>query len=99
MKPKLDIIVSGGLILIAAAAIGFGFIFRSLSGMIIYDTNDPELMLRVTHGLTREQQHFISMSYDQISDFYLLLLVVTNALWLGGLFYLFRSLRRDVHAA
>ena len=99
MKRKRQLVIFGGLILVAIVAIVWGFIYRSLAGMIIYDTNDPELMERVSRSLTREQQHVIGMSFDQISGFYLMLLVVTNVLWLGGAFYFVKSLRKDDHAA
>jgi hypothetical protein len=74
-------------------------VFRSLAGVYIGDTSDLAMIDQLDRALTPAQQHFIGTSLERIAGVYLAILVVTNALWITGVFYIFKFWKKDDHAA
>jgi hypothetical protein len=99
MKSKRPLLIFGSLVVISVLAVAYALIFRGLAGMYIHDSSDPVIMEQLDRTLTREQQHFIGLSFDRISGIYSCLLVITNVLWIAGAGYLLKRLRKDDHVA
>lgn len=71
---------------VSVAVVAFAFLMRSLTGMLIYDTH-MEQAASLNRSLSEDQQKFLEFCFDGIANGYLSLLVFTNALWIGVVFY------------
>jgi hypothetical protein len=80
---RLRVILYGLLALVSVAAIGFAFLAQEFCGMFLYDSN-----LDTFNAMTAEQKHGIGMSVGSIEMVFILLLVVTNVLWIVGAWFL-----------
>jgi hypothetical protein len=97
MKHKRYIVVFGTLVLTTAALLIYGFAFRRAGERYIYDNS--KAMIVAGHALTQEQLDYVVSLSDTTSNGYLVLLGISNAIWLAGAFYFLRSLKRDDHDA
>ena len=97
MKHKRYIVVFGTLVLTTAALLVYGFAFRRASEKYIHDNS--EVMIVKGHALTQEQLDYVVSLSDTRSNVYLVLLGISNAIWLAGAIYFLRSLKRDDQAA
>lgn len=64
--------------------VGFGLFYRGLVSMFIYDSN----LEAFTHTLTSDQGNSILFSAGSVVMIYVLLLVISNVLWIAGAWYL-----------
>jgi hypothetical protein len=80
--------VFGGLVCISFAAIIYALFIRTSTGAAFYK------MMRSSQGFTAEQRDWVSSWLSHISGFYLILLGLTNGLWIVGAWYLMRRLNR-----
>ena len=79
-KPK---IVFALLVLISAAVVAFAFYYRVMAGVFMHDSNFQTFQ----ETLSDEQRNGILWSLRSVATGYTWLLVMTNALWLGGAWY------------
>jgi hypothetical protein len=86
-KPK---IVFAVLVLISAVAVAFAFYYRVMAGVFMHDSNFQTFQ----DTLSDEQRRGILWSLRGVATGYTWLLVITNALWLGGACYFLSRLRR-----
>jgi hypothetical protein len=80
------------LVFVSVAAVVIAFVAQEFAGMFIYDSN----LETFTDVLTAQQRQGIAMSVGSVEIFYILLLVVTNVLWIVGAWFLLpRSKAKD----
>jgi len=77
-------IVFGLLILASLVFVGFALFYQQFVSMFIYDSN----LEAFTHTLTPDQGRSILFSARSAVMIFVLLLVVSNALWIIGAWYL-----------
>ncbi len=77
------------LVLISAAAVAFAFYYRVMAGVFIHDSNFHTFQ----EILSDEQRRGILWSLHSVATCYTWLLVITNALWLGGAWHFLSRLR------
>lgn len=77
------------LVLISSAAVAFAFYYRVMAGVFMHDSNFQTFQ----DTLSDEQRRGILWSLRGVATGYTWLLVMTNALWLGGAWYLLSRLR------
>ena len=88
-------VVFGVLIFLSAVVIALAFIVRPFGALLISDQN-----FEAFNKLPSEQSHSIFMSVGSVVMVYILLLVISNVLWIAGAWYLVsRFKKRDDHVA
>lgn len=85
-KPKITFIL---LVLIAVVAVAFAFYYRVMAGVFMQDANFQTFQ----ESLSEEQRRGILGSLRVVATGYTWLLVITNAVWLGGAWFLLSRLR------
>jgi hypothetical protein len=89
-------IVFGLLVFVSLLFVGFALFYQQFVSMFIYDSN----LEAFTYALTSDQGHSILFSAGSAVMIYVLLLVISNALWIAGAWYLVsRFSRKDDHVA
>jgi hypothetical protein len=76
-------IVFGVLIFLSATLVALAFVIRPFAGMFLHDSNFKTF----DDVLTVDQRTGIFMSVGSIVMIYILLLVVSNVLWMAGAWY------------
>ena len=80
---KLRIIVLVSVCVANAAILAFALYVRAMAGVVLYDAN-----FEVFHSLlTPQQRHAIVSSARDLMNLLILLLIITNMLWLGFVAY------------
>ncbi len=93
MKTKLPLFIFIIVVLVASAAIALALVYHNLLGMVVYDYN-----FETFHNtLTPEQRDGIIRTVRAITDLYVMLLLVTNAVWLAAGWYLLSCIRKREH--
>ena len=84
-RPKF---VFGTLVFISLAVMLYAWFIRTSNGVAFYK------ILRPSNGYTSEQSAVVGSWLSDTSGFYLILLVVTNVLWMVGARYLLFCLKQ-----
>jgi hypothetical protein len=91
MKSKLPSIIFAITLIIAITAVAFAILYRRAEGVFLYDTN-----FETFHDtLTPFQRGGIVRSLHAISSLYLMLLIVTNAIWIGAGYCLLSHIKKQ----
>jgi hypothetical protein len=89
-------VVFGVLIFLSAAMVALAFIIRPFAGMFLHDSNFQTF----DSVLTDQQRSGIFMSVGSVVMIYILLLVISNVLWIAGVWYLVSRFKKsDDHVA
>ncbi len=86
MVTRRDNIVIWIASVVSVCIVTFAFFMRSLTGMLIYDTH-MEQTASLNRSLSQDQQKFLGFCFDYMANGYISLLVFTNVLWIGVVFY------------